>query len=107
LKRTPPSGNQARRQQAKSQGSLPPTAASKVMLTLTLAARNRNLSTVRRRLGLSPGEVDEHFGVVVIDPSKDLCTVLVDEAAAARVMGKPGVQGRFSNPRIEPLGPPQ
>jgi hypothetical protein len=107
LKRTPPSRNQARRQQAKSPGSLPHSVASKVMVTLTLAARNRKLSTVRRRLGLSPDEVDEHFGVVVIDPSKDLCTVLVDEAAAARVTGKPGVQGPFSNPRIEPLGPAQ
>ena len=54
-----------------------------------------------------PEEIDAEFGVVPIDPDNHLYTVLVDEQASARVAGQPGVEGPFSNPRIEPFGPPQ
>ncbi len=75
------------------------------MLTLELAPADATAATVRRKLGLKSGELDPSFGVVEIDPTKNLYTVLVDEEAAERVTGQPGVQGPHSNPPIEPFGP--
>ena len=45
--------------------------------------------------------------MVNISPAEHLYTILVDEAAAARVADAPPVEGVFSNPRIEPFGPPE
>ena len=61
---------------------------------------------MRRLLGLTPEEVDPGFGVVNISPAEHLYTILVEEAAAARVGDADQVEGVFSNPRIEPYGPP-
>jgi hypothetical protein len=62
---------------------------------------------VRRLLGLTSEEVDPGFGVVNISPAEHLYTILVEEAAAARVGDADQVEGVFSNPRIEPYGPPE
>jgi hypothetical protein len=77
------------------------------MLTLELAPGEATTATVRRKLGLRSGELDPSFGIVEIDPRKNLYTVLVDEKAAERVIGQPGVKGPHSNPPIEPFGPPE
>ena len=45
--------------------------------------------------------------MVPIDPAERLYTILVDEAAAARIADAPQVEGVFGNPRIEPFGPPE
>jgi hypothetical protein len=79
----------------------------KVMLTLKCAPEDRDLAKLRQQLNLSPEEVDAGFGVVVIDPKKNLCTILIEESAASRISGQPGVKGPFANPTIEPFGPPQ
>jgi hypothetical protein len=76
-----------------------------VMVTLRLPPEQATLEEVRRLLGLSPEEVDPAFGVVNISPAEHLYTILVDEAAAARIANADPVQGVFSNPRIEPFGP--
>ena len=78
----------------------------RVMVTLRLAPEQASLAEVRDLLGLTPDEVDPAFGVVNISPAEHLYTILVDEAAAARVAGAPQVEGAFGNPRIEPFGPP-
>jgi hypothetical protein len=80
---------------------------AKVMVTLRLDPEQASLPEVRRLLGLAPEEVDPSFGVVNISPAEHLYTILVDEAAAARVGGADQVEGVFSNPRIEPYGPPE
>jgi hypothetical protein len=77
-----------------------------VMVTLRLPPEQATLEEVRRLLGLSPEEVDPAFGVVNISPAEHLYTILVDEAAAARIANADPVEGVFSNPRIEPFGPP-
>jgi hypothetical protein len=80
---------------------------AKVMVTLRLAPEQAKLPEVRRLLGLAPEEVDPAFGVVNISPAEHLYTILVEEAAAARVGDADQVEGVFSNPRIEPFGPPE
>jgi hypothetical protein len=77
------------------------------MFTLTLDPAEASVEQVRRRLGLSGDELDADFGVVELDPAQHRYAVLVDEEAAARVEGMPGVEGPFANPRIEPFGPPR
>jgi hypothetical protein len=80
---------------------------AKVMVTLRLEPEQASLPEVRRLLGLASEEVDPGFGVVNISPAEHLYTILVDEAAAARVGDADQVEGVFSNPRIEPYGPPE
>ena len=77
------------------------------MVTLRLDPEQASLPEVRRLLGLAPEEVDPSFGVVNISPAEHLYTILVDEAAAARVGDADQVEGVFSHPRIEPFGPPE
>ncbi len=80
---------------------------SRVMVTLRLDPAQASLPEVRRLLGLADDEVDPGFGVVNISPAEHLYTILVDEAAARRIADAGLVEGVFSNPRIEPFGPPE
>ncbi len=80
---------------------------AKQMLTLKLRPKEATLSKVMKRLNLSSEEIDSEFGVVNIDPKRNLYTILVEEEAAKRVSGAPDVKGPFSNPKIEPFGPPK
>jgi hypothetical protein len=73
-----------------------------VMITLQLEPEQSSLEEVRRLLGLAEDEVDQRFGVVNINPSEHLYTILVDQEAAERVKDAGPVRGVFSNPRIEP-----
>ena len=80
---------------------------AKVMVTLRLDPEQASLDEVRRLLDLAADEVDPGFGVVNISPAEHLYTILVDPAAATRIGDAPQVEGVFSNPRIEPFGPPE
>jgi hypothetical protein len=73
-----------------------------VMITLQLDPERASLEEVRRLLGLREDEVDQRFGVVNINPSEHLYTILVEEEAAERVRHADPVRGVFSNPKIEP-----
>ena len=77
----------------------------KQMVTLKLNPKTATLSNVRRKLKLRARDVDPNFGVVSIDPKRDLYAVLVDDSVAHKAGEQPGVQGPFSNPTIEPFGP--
>ena len=80
---------------------------ARMMVTLRLPPEQASLEELRRLLGLSPEEVDPAFGVVNISPAEHLYTILVDEAAAARVANADPVEGVYGHPRIEPFGPPE
>jgi hypothetical protein len=79
---------------------------AKQMLTLTRDLPGASLDVVKKELGLSDEEVDADFGLVEIDPDAHRYAILVEEEAASRVGGAPGVEGPFANPPIEPFGPP-
>jgi hypothetical protein len=78
-----------------------------VMMTVELDPEEATVAKAAERLGVEPDRIDAEFGVVSIDPEQNLYTVLVDEQVAAGAAGRPGVEGPFSNPRIEPFGPPR
>jgi hypothetical protein len=75
------------------------------MMTVELDPETATVAQAAERLGVEPDRIDAEFGVVSIDPEHNLYTVLVDEKAAAEAAGQPGVEGPFSNPRIEPFAP--
>jgi hypothetical protein len=66
-----------------------------------------SLEFLRERLGLTAQQLDASFGVVPVDPEARLFALMVDDQAAVRLGAFPEVSGPFSNPRIEPFGPPR
>lgn len=79
----------------------PPT----TLITVTLPPGS-TLRDAMRRLGLASGEVDEEYGLVLVDPGQQSYALLVTEETAVRVQGTRGVTGPHANPRMEPFGPP-
>ena len=78
-----------------------------VLMTVELDPGAATVAAAAERLGVDPARIDPEFGVVSIDPEQHLYSVLVDEQAVSGAQGRPGVEGPFSNPRIEPFGPPR
>ncbi len=76
-------------------------------MTVELDPEAATVAAAAERLGIDPARIDAEFGVVSIDPERHLYSVLVDEEAASGAQGRAGVEGPFSNPRIEPFGPPR
>ena len=78
------------------------------MLTIRAKGKRPTVESVRSLYGLTAAELDENFGVVEIDPDEGLFTILVADSAATKVQSGSGweVEGPYSNPRIEPFGPP-
>lgn len=79
----------------------------KMMVTLRLDPDDASISEVRKKLGIKPEQIDESFGVIDVSPQEHLYAVLLDEEVATAVRDKPDVEGAYSNPKIEPFGPPQ
>jgi hypothetical protein len=83
----------------------------KLLFNITWANHKPSVEEVIQKFGLSPGEIDLEFGVMVIDPQDDLYCILVEESMLERLGGQPGekpadLEGPFANPPIEPFGPP-
>jgi hypothetical protein len=79
------------------------------MVTIAAPDTPPTIAGLRERFNLDRHEIDERFGVVEIDPQEHLYTVLVESSAAAKIQPGAGwdVQGPFSNPRVQPFGPPE
>lgn len=76
----------------------------RVMVTLRLSPQEATPPRVRRKLGLSPAQMDKDFGVVAIRPQDGLYTILIDRDAATQLGAS--VSAPQANPRIETFGPP-
>jgi hypothetical protein len=84
----------------------------KLLYNITWEGKKPSIDEVIKKFGLSPGEVDLDFGVMVIDPQDNLYCILVEESALDRLSGETGespegLEGPFANPPIEPFGPPE
>jgi hypothetical protein len=82
---------------------------AKLMMTIQCSGAVPTLEEVRRQFALAEDEIDAAFGVVEIDPSAHLYTILVEESATSKIQPTGGwdVAGPYSNPRIAPFGPPR
>lgn len=64
------------------------------------------LSAAADALGVPVSAIDAAFGVVAIDPERNLYAVQVrEDALPPDAASAQGVSGPFANPRIEPFGP--
>ena len=80
---------------------------SKVMVTISGGSRP-TLAEVKQAFALSDAEIDPDYGVIEVDDENHVYSILVEEQAAAKISGHGwSTEGPFSNPRIEPFGPPQ
>lgn len=81
----------------------------KVMMTLKSPGGPPSIDSVAQKFGLEPHEIDRDFGVVPIDPADGSYTILVDRNAASKIRPDEDweVSGPYSNPIIEPFGPPR
>ena len=77
-----------------------------VLMTVELPG-GASLDAAAARLGVAPEDLDAEYGVVPIDPEHHLYSVMAEERAIAGTGARPGTEGPFSNPRIEPFGPPE
>jgi hypothetical protein len=80
----------------------------KALMTVQSQDGPPTLAAAARQLGVDLEAVDATYGVVLIDPKRGLYSVQVD-AAQLPPENAPDehYRGPFSNPRIEPFGPPQ
>lgn len=80
----------------------------KLLVTVTLPTA-ATFEQALDRLGLSTEEADADYGLVPLREEAGKYALLVTEAAAARLEHEEGSKrpdGVFSNPKIEPFGPP-
>jgi len=83
---------------------------AKVMVTFQAEGPAPTIAELQQRFSITDDEIDYSFGVVEVDPKDHTYTILVEESAVDKVQpyGRiTKVEGPFSNPRIEPFGPPE
>jgi hypothetical protein len=83
---------------------------ARIMITFQVEGATPTIAELQQRFSLTDSEIDRSFGVVEVDPREHVYTILIEESAVDKV--QPGgtitkVEGPFSNPRIEPFGPPE
>ncbi|MFC0865589.1 hypothetical protein ACFHYQ_25165 [Sphaerimonospora cavernae] len=77
----------------------------KVLITVRLP-RGASLESAMRHLDLAEDEVDDGYGLIPVDPAKDLYAMRVTEAASRRMAGdRSEVSGPYADPPIEPMEP--
>lgn len=58
-----------------------------------------------QKLNIAVADFDPEFGVVLIDPDNQLYCFMINVESLEKLSSDSGVQGPFSNPKIEPLDP--
>jgi hypothetical protein len=82
---------------------------AKVLMTIQWPEGQPTLEDLQKLFSLAGDEIDPSFGVIEVDPIDHIFTFLVEEASVTKIQPKANLRiaGPFSNPRIEPFGPPQ
>jgi len=84
-----------------------------VMVQFQYIGSEPTVEDIARKFEISSGLIDPEFGVIATDPQAGLYTILVDQTVAEKLDSKikkdtkDEASGAFSNPRIEPFGPPE
>lgn len=87
-------------------------ASGKIMVQFHFERDLPDVSAVAQRFGVAEEAIDPDFGVIVTDEIDQLATILVPADVADAINAQLGctsrgkAEGSFSNPRIEPFGPP-
>lgn len=63
------------------------------------------LRQIAEKLFIAETDLDPEFGVVLIDPDKHLYCFMIDVTVLKKINPDSGIQGPFSNPKIETLDP--
>jgi len=80
---------------------------TKVLYTLSSRDKAPMLNEVMTEFSLLSDEIDQEFGVQLIDPvAGDYC-VLIEEEALKKIDSQYDIEGPFSNPKIDTFGPPE
>jgi hypothetical protein len=82
-------------------------AADYVLMTVECAGSPPRLEDAALALGVPVSALDTGFGIIQIDPSKNLCAVQVLASAVPKTKDAGNFKGPFANPRIETFGPPK
>lgn len=79
---------------------------AKILYTIEWDDGEPNIEQVSRKYGFPLESIDQEYGVVLIDPTNHRFSIMVDENAVTDISSPNRAEGPFSNPRIEPFGPP-
>ena len=77
---------------------------SMALITVDLGDKPATLESVAQALTLETSDFDQSFGVVTIDAGRVAVRVRADKVGPTPPAG---ASGPFSDPRIEPFGPPR
>ncbi|GAA0991902.1 hypothetical protein GCM10009555_080050 [Acrocarpospora macrocephala] len=78
-----------------------------VLITVRLT-RGATMDLALRKLGLTKQDVDLGYGLIPLDPDKGSYGMRVTPEAAAKLAAEGhDFEGPWSDPRIEPFGPPR
>lgn len=78
-----------------------------VLMTVECVGSSPRLEDAALALGVPVSALDPGFGIVQIDPSKNLCAVQVIASAIPKTRDAGSFKGPFANPRIDTFGPPK
>jgi hypothetical protein len=81
--------------------------ADMALMTVRGTDRAPTLAEAAAQLGVTVDDMDASFGVIAIDPAKGLYSVQVRADRLQTQESTQPYRGPFSNPRIEPFGPPE
>jgi hypothetical protein len=73
----------------------------------TSVRKELSIASVAQYLGVQPSELDAEFGVVSVDPQRQLYAIMIAENRMKGVLVRlgPKAKGPFSDPEIGPFRP--
>lgn len=82
-------------------------AAPMALMTIEVQNGDPSLEAAAEQLGVTVADIDASFGIVSLDVERKLFAVRVRADKLKHDESRAGVGGPYSNPDIEPFGPPR